>query len=215
MIRDFIKKCVLPPGPILSLTLIGLLLLGAILYYKAVKIQRFLEPALALSQPRIKFNQSINDMLSKEFGASEARGVKFSAGSILVDESMCAESAHFTKGAAPEVLGRLGRVFLSALDAPDTKEHISLIIVNVRFPLGTDPVLNRMVSLNAQQRAWLLLDSLYAATPQLEQKYGTYFTAAALPAGGTVKRNSCAEFRLVPTEQLHIEVLQKLEKYME
>jgi len=38
-------------GPVISLLLIGLVLLNALLYYRSVKIQRFLEPALALSQP--------------------------------------------------------------------------------------------------------------------------------------------------------------------
>jgi len=63
-----INKFILPPGPILILTLIGLLLLSALLYYRAVKIQRFLEPVLAITQPRIAFSKNIYNLLLREFG---------------------------------------------------------------------------------------------------------------------------------------------------
>jgi hypothetical protein len=53
------RKLILQPGPILSLTLIGILLLSAVIYYRANNVQRFLEPALALSEPRLKFSQNI------------------------------------------------------------------------------------------------------------------------------------------------------------
>lgn len=88
-------------------------------------------------------------------------------------------------------------------------------MVSVRFPLLTNPELNRMTSLQAQQRAWLILNALYAAEPQLEKEYGTYFAATALPVDGALKENNWIEFRIVPTERLHIEVLQRLEKYMQ
>jgi hypothetical protein len=210
-----IRKFILPPGPILSLALIGLLLLSAILYYRAVKIQRFMEPALAISQPKIKFTQSINKLLSQEFGTNEIKGVKFRAGSILVDQSQFSEGSGYANGFDPAALNKLSRVFLSALSSEDTRKNISLIMVNIRYPLGQDPELNRVMSLRSQQKAWLLLNYLYAAEPQLENKYGTYFVAAAMPVNRVVKENDWIEFRIVPTEHLHIEVLQKLEKYMQ
>ena len=54
---------VVPPGPLLSLLLIGLVLLSGLLYYRAVRIQRFMEPALALSQPRNDFSEAIEQNL--------------------------------------------------------------------------------------------------------------------------------------------------------
>jgi hypothetical protein len=214
MNKDSIRKFILPPGPMLSLALIGLMLLSAILYYRAVKIQRFMEPALAISQPKIKFTQSINKLLSQEFGTKEIKGVKFRAGSILVDQSQFFESSRYAKGFDSATLNKLSRVFLSALSNEDTREDISLIMVNIRYPLGQDPELNSVMSLQSQQKAWLLLNSLYAAEPQLENKYGNYFVAAAMPVNRRVKDNNWIEFRIVSTEHLHIEVLQKLEKYM-
>ncbi len=209
--RESIKKLILPPGPILSFILIGLLLLGAILYYRSVKIQRFLEPALAISQPKIKFNQNINNFLTAEFG-KEARGIKFRAGSVLVDPSVFFDHTR-DKGVDPAVLNKFARVFLSALRDADTKEHISLIMVGIRFPLTGDPLIDRAVSLRTQERAWALLNYIYAAEPQLEKVYYTAFVAAAIPVKGNLKENNWIEFRLVPTERLHIEVLQRFEKY--
>jgi|GEM_PF-753964 len=215
MNKDSIRKFILPLGPMLSLALIGLMLLSAILYYRAVKIQRFMEPALAISQPKIKFTQRINKLLSQEFGTKEIKGVKFRAGSILVDQSQFFEGSHYTKGFDPATLNKLSRVFLSALSNEDTREDISLVMVSIRYPLGQDPELNRVMSLQSQQKAWLLLNSLYAAEPQLENKYGAYFVAAAMPVNSGMQESNWIEFRIVSTEHLHIEVLQKLEKYMQ
>lgn len=212
MDRRYIKKFVLPPGPILSLILLGLLLIGAIVYYRAVKIQRFLEPALAISQPKIKFTQTIKELLSRDFGKTGIEGLKFKAGSILLDQALLiGEEKH---GGDPRVLQKLASVLHSALDQRDMREHISIIMVGIRYPIGPDPEWNRMTSLRNQQKAWLLLNSLYASEPQLEMVYGTYFIAAAIPVKATSPENDWVEFRIVPTERLHIDVLQRLEKYM-
>ena len=93
-----IKKFILPPGPILILTLIGLLLLSALLYYRAVRIQRFLEPALAITQPRITFSKNINNLILREFGKEESKGIKFRTGSILVEQSLLVDGVHNING---------------------------------------------------------------------------------------------------------------------
>jgi len=58
-----------------------------------------------------------------------------------------------------------------------------------------------------------MLNSLFFVEPGLEKNYGRYFAAIALPASSTLKGPPPLEFRLIPTERLHIEVLQRLEKY--
>ena len=63
-----IQKFIPHPVPIVILTLIGLLLLSALLYYKAVRSQRYLEPSLALAQPRIEFIHKIGLFFQEEFG---------------------------------------------------------------------------------------------------------------------------------------------------
>lgn len=136
---NVIKKIVISTGPILSLTLIGILVLSALLYYRAVKIQRFLEPALAITEPRIKFNQEINNLLIKEFGTT-AQGITFRRGSIFVDQALLYDIPHHEKGAKPVMLDKLSRVFLSALSSPDISSHISLILISINLPLTADSI---------------------------------------------------------------------------
>ena len=207
-----IKKFILPPGPILILTLIGLLLLSALLYYRAVRIQRFLEPALAMSQPRITFSKNINNLLLREFGKEESKGIKFSTGSILVEQSLLIAGVHKING-EDTVLKKLGHVFLAALSDPAISDNISLIIVSTRLPLSPEIRPNKESRYQIQNRAELILNSMYEAAPGLERKYGRYFAAAALPVDPAVKDTDWIEFRIIPTERLHIEVLQRLEKY--
>lgn len=208
-----VLKSILQPGPILILTLIGLLLLSALIYYRAVNIQRFLEPALAITEPRLRFNQGIKQVLSQEFGAQELRGIKFRTGSILVEQSLLFDTSHTQKGIQPPVLKKLGHVFLSALQDQAIRSNISLILVCVRYPLGPDANLNKELRFQVQERAVLILNSLFVAEPNLEKAYGPYFAAVALPLNTVQRDPSLLEFRLIPAERLHIDILQKLEKY--
>jgi len=207
-----VKKIHPAPGPILILTLIGLLLLSALLYYRAVKIQRFLEPALAITQPRITFSKNINNLILREFGKEESKGIKFRTGSILVEQSLLIAGVHKING-EDTVLKKLGRVFLAALSDPAISDNISLIIVSTRLPISPEIRPNKESRYQVQNRAELILNSMYEVAPGLERKYGRYFAATALPVDPAVKDTDWIEFRIIPTERLHIEVLQRLEKY--
>lgn len=209
---NIIKKIVISTGPILSLTLIGILVLSALLYYRAVKIQRFLEPVLAITEPRIKFNQEINNLLMKEFGTT-AKGITFRRGSIFVDQSLLFAIPHNKEGANPLILNKLSRVFLSALSNPDISGHISLILININLPHTADSNLNKELRLEVLKMTAYLLNSLYAAEPVLEEQYGKYFAGTAISVGVPVKEFNLIEFRMIPSEMLHINVLQKLEQY--
>ncbi len=211
---ETVRKFILPPGPILSLTLIGLLLLSAVVYYRAIRIQRFLEPALAFSEPRLKFSQNINNLLSKEFGTKEPEGVKFRAGSIFVEQSLIFPEGRVIKPDESPVLRKLGHVFMSALAAPDIRENISLILVSSRVPLTNNPDLNRALRFQLQGRALIILNALYSAEPGMEERYGKYFASTAVPVEGPLTEANWIEFRIIPTERFHIELLQRLEKYM-
>ncbi len=215
MNSDAVKKLIPPLGPLFSLTLIGVLLLSAILYYRAVKIQRFLEPALAISEPRMNFNRNIRALIAKEFSPRQRKGITFSAGTIVVDESLIFESTHSKEQpGVPVVLRKLSRVFAAALDNPEIRKNISLILITARFPLTKDVILNRQKRFEVQDRAVLILNSLFVAEPTLEKKYTSFFTATAIPAAEPPKAGGMAiEFRIVPTERLHIEVLERLEGY--
>lgn len=207
-----IRKFVFPPGPILSLTLIGLLLLSAVLYYRAINMQRFLEPALAISQPRIDFAKNIRSLIAKEFGEKKIEGIKFTTGSIFVEESLL-----FGRGQKieeSEILKKLSRVFLSALKDPNIRAHINLILVSTTLPLSSDTELNKKMRLKIQHTAELILNAMYKAEPGLEMDYGTYFAATAMPMNLSEEEIRWVEFRIIPSELVHIELLQRLHKYV-
>ncbi len=208
-----ISKYILPPGPILSFTLIGLLLLSAVVYYRAVKIQRFLEPALAISQPRMQFTQEMNNLIMKDFGPREPAGVIFRSGSVFVEQRLLFSGAPQMAGLESLTLKKLASVFLAALEDPRTRDHISLILVSTRLPLSRDAELNKVRRANLQERADGILTSLFGAEPELEKRYGRYFAATVLPVGSEGEAGFI-EFRIVPTERLHIEVLKRLGKYV-
>ncbi|MEJ2695970.1 MAG: hypothetical protein P8013_04910 [Candidatus Sulfobium sp.] len=215
MNMDSFKKYMLPPGPILSLTLIGLMFLSALLYYRAIKIQRFLEPAFAISEPRIQFAQNVNDLLVREFGGGNVDGIRFGGGSIFAEQALLLESEHHEKGLDSGVIEKLSRVFLAALHDPDIRGHVSLILVNAKYRISKDSDLNRTMRSRAQHMADMVLNALYAAEPRLEKYYGGYFAASALPVAAAARESGWIEFRIVPTERMHIEVLQRLGKYVQ
>jgi hypothetical protein len=207
-----IRKMMISTGSLWSLTLIGILVLSALLYYRAVKIQRFLEPALAITEPRIKFNQEVNDLLIKELGPT-AKGIKFRSGSIYVPQSLLFAIFHHKEGSGPFMIDKLGRVFLSALSNPDIKRHISLILISINLPLTEDPNVNKELRLEGRRMAALILNDLYAAEPVLEKQYRKYFAVTSLSADAPMREPGWIEFRMIPSERLHIEVIERLEKY--
>jgi hypothetical protein len=61
--------------------------------------------------------------------------------------------------------------------------------------------------------AGFIQDALYVAEPQLAIRYGSYFVASAQPANPMEGNRELIELRIIPSELLHIRVLEKLEKY--
>lgn len=197
-------RFLIPSEPAVSLAFLGIMLLSAVLYYRAVNIQRFLEPALAMSKPKMEFEQNINRLITGEFG-KDAAGVIFTSDAIFVRESLLF-------GGSGRAAERLGKVFLSALEEPEIQPYIELVMVSTRLPLSPDPQTNRLNRQARQQRADEVLDAMFAAQPGLE-KYRTYFVATTVAVSGFKTQANWVEFRIVPTLRLQIDVLQKLKKY--
>ena len=213
MKRGSLWKYVPPAGPVLSLTLIGLVLLSALIYYRAVKIQRFLEPALAISQPRNEFTRGISQAFQKEFGAKPIRDIKVRTSSILMQRSLLFSENGILKASARNDVRKFSRMFLTLMDDEQMRPDVSIILIIARFPsYGPFPahVLERV---KAQRMTGLLQDALFFEVPELGRKYGAYFAAAAQPANPRDANHDLVEFRIIPSEFLHIEVLEKLEKY--
>lgn len=202
-----IKKYIVPPGPILSLTLIGILFLAGVLYYRAVRIQRFLEPAVAISQPRIQFAENISLLVSGEFGSGPVKGVSFTTNSILVDKNLLKDAT-----AGPIVIKKLGRIFLAMLKDPQMRNYIDSILINSRPALNDDPSINWSDRLAMQHMSERVLDSLYKCEPELGRDYDIYFGAVSMSVAPA--EAGWVEFKVVSSEQIHIDVLLRLEKYV-
>ena len=202
-----------PAGPVLSVLLIGLVLLSALLYYRAVRIQRFLEPALAISQPRYEFSKNFKMIFQKEFGAEQITGLKVRTSSILIEKSFLFSGDGVLKASAQNDLKKLSRIFLLLMDNEQTRSDISLVLIISRFPSSDTWMTYAAERAQSQRVAGFVQDALFFAESQLGTRYGTYFVAAAQPTNPQEKKSEVVEFRIVPSEFLHIEVLEKLEKY--
>ncbi len=203
-----LRKLILPPGPVLSLTLIGLLLLGAVVYYRAVKSQRFLEPVLAVLQPRIEFAKDMRTLLHAEFGDKQPEGVMFTTNSILVKSPVFGDRVR-----SKEIIRRLGRLFLAMMEDPKMRGNIEFVVVRTNPPLLADRNAYEKIKAQTEHAAHEILRSLYRAEPALGKNYPDYFTAAAIPVLDESKVG-WVEFRIIASEQMHIDLLMKLEKYV-
>jgi hypothetical protein len=210
---DSLKRFFQMPGPLLSLTLIGILLLSAVLYYRAVKIQRFLEPALAISTPRFLFAKNVNLILAKEFGSVQTPGIRLTTNAIFVGRSLILSGGN-RQASEPPALKKLGRVFLSVLSDRNIRDHIDFILIRVRYPAGQGEASDEAKRRDAQQKADLILQSLFRGTPGLAKEYGPLFSATSIPGNSGEDDAAWIEFRFMPSELLHIEALQSLKKYV-
>jgi hypothetical protein len=202
-----------PPGPVLSVLLIGLVLLSALLYYRAVKIQRFLEPALALSQPRNEFAKSISRIFEKEFGEKPIAGVKVRSSAIVIDRSVLFSRDGRLQPSAQVDLRKLARVFLSLMENENTRPNISLILIIARIPSYGAKGVNVLERIQAQQVVSFIQDALFQAEPELGIRYSPFFAGTVQPTTPHEGTKDVLELRIIPSEYLHIKVLDRLEKY--
>lgn len=200
-------------GPVLSLLLIGLVLLSALLYYRAVKIQRFLEPALAISKPRNDFSRNIKLIFQKEFGAESIKGLKVKGSSILIEQSFLFAGDGALKASAQTNLKKLAHIFLLLMEDDETKSDISLVLIIGRFSSSGTWMTYASERMNVQRMVGFVQDALFFAEPRLGLRHGTYFVAAAQPTNPNDGTRDLIEIRIIPSELLHIKVLEKLEKY--
>jgi hypothetical protein len=201
----------LPAGPVFSLLLVGLLLLSGLLYYRAVNVQRFLEPALALSLPRSELAQRLSASLQQEFSEHAIRGVKLRSSSIIVDQSLLFTPRGVLRDFAPVILKKVARVYLSALDE-QTRPNVSMVLVIARYPAQRGEM--GAIRIEHQRQASKTLDALFDAEPELAKQFGRFFTSAAIPAS-LVQDPDTIEFQIIPSELMHAGVLQQLVKYVE
>ncbi len=213
MNRRSLWKLVPPAGPVLSLLLVGLVLLSTLLYYRAVKIQRFLEPALALSQPRNEFAKNIKSKFQEEFGTKPVKGLRIKASSILMDRSLLFSPERVLTASAQADLQKLARIFLSLMKNDHTRSEISLILIIGRYPSFGATGGDAAARMNVQRMVGFIQDVLFGTQPELGVRFSPYFASVAQPTTPHEGNLDVVEFRIISSEYLHIEVLEKLEKY--
>ncbi len=212
MKSDTSYKFRFPADQILGLTLIGLILLSALIYYKSVKAQRYLEPSLAISEPRIAFAQNIDDLIKKEFGTEGNTRVVFTANSLLVDDSLIFTDSYNKNAVKPDFLIKLGSIFLAILSDDQIRSQFELILVSTRLPQSPHLILNKQKQIEKQNNVELVLNSLLDIAPALKNDYTLYFTSSVIPVLPDQNEN-WIEFRFIPTEHLHIDMIKSLKKY--
>ncbi len=212
MKSDTSDKFRFPADQILGLTLIGLILLSALIYYKSVKAQRYLEPSLAISEPRIAFAQNIDDLIKKEFGTEGNTRVVFTANSLLVDDSLIFTDSYNKNAVKPDFLIKLGSIFLAILSDDQIRSQFELILVSTRLPQSPHLILNKQKQIEKQNNVELVLNSLLDIAPALKNDYTLYFTSSVIPVLPDQNEN-WIEFRFIPTEHLHIDMIKSLKKY--
>jgi hypothetical protein len=205
-------RCLPPSGPVISFLLIGLVLLSALLYYRAVKIQRFLEPALALSRPRNEFTKRISELFQKEFGERSINGLKVQGSTIRMQRSLVFRPDGKLKPEGKKILHGLARVFLPLMKDPKVRSEIDRILIISRFVRHEAPGANVPFRMREYLLVGFIQDALFLEEPELGRGFASYFISATGPIdarGGSDE----VDFIIVPSEFLHIEVLEKLEKY--
>ncbi len=202
----------LPPvGPVLSIILIGLVLLSGLLYYRAVKIQRFLEPALAVSQPRNEYSKRIGGLFRKEFGNKPRNELDYSMGVIHLRPALLISPKGNLSPEGQAILRKLARIFITLMRDDQSRSEISLVLISTRIPLS-GPL--HATGAQSHMIAVFVQDGLFRAEPELALQYSSFFATATQPLG-LHERNTGMEvdIRIIPSEFLHIKVLEKLEKY--
>lgn len=202
-----------PSGPVISLLLIGLVLLSSLLYYRSIKIQRFLEPALALSQPRNEFAKHIRQIIQKEFGAETVKGLTVKTSSIVMDASLLFSPHGMLKASAEADLHKLARAFLALMKDERLRSEISIILVIGHVPSLGAREATAVERMQVASMVGFIQNALFKLEPELEKGYAPYFASAVRLMDPRQGNPAVVEFRIVPSEYLHIEVLEKLEKY--
>lgn len=204
-------KVFIPPGPVLSLTLIGIMLLGTLLYYRAVRIQRFLEPSVAISEPRITFNRKVSNLLIAEFGSSDVQGLVFLGNQLLVHKTVLYKDAS-ADGVSPG-MRKLGRVFFAVLDDSALRPYIESIIISTRGQVSNDPETNRKTREFQHEEAYYILNALCLVEPGLDRKYPAYLESSVTLMDMRADEGDWVVFRIVQSDKPHFDMLQKLQKY--
>ena len=123
-----------------------------------------------------KVKESIDAQLAGVVGNTSGARIAEN-GNIVIEESLVFESDSYSiRPEGKRFLDSVAKAFAKVLDDPNVRQNIDAILVQGHTDeRGTVPY-NRELS---AKRANAVLDFMFAADPQLEQAYGSYFASSA------------------------------------
>jgi hypothetical protein len=93
------------------------------------------------------------------------------------------------------------------------RSETSLILVIGHVPSSEAREATAAERMQVAHMAGFIEDALFKLEPELGKRYAPYFVSAVRPMDPSQGNVAVVEFRIIPSEYLHIEVLEKLEKY--
>jgi hypothetical protein len=189
------------------------MLLSSLLYFRAVKAQRYLEPALATVKTRINFAKKIEQFLEKEFNTSNVDGIKFSTNALSISKSLIFRSIEGDERYDSLLMKRLSNIFFSLLTDEETSTFIDMILIETRLPYSPHLKVNKETRVKYQHEAESILDYIFEVGPDLEQQFGQYFAVTIIPTA-SLRRINWVDFRIILGEHQHIEMIRGLGKYL-
>lgn len=207
MRAEDLRKLVLPPGPILSVTLIGLVLLGSVLYYKAVSVQRRMEPVMAFLRPRMEFSGALDAAINRVFPEKYKELIIVSPDAVYAGNDLI-----YTKAGTldAEAVAGLSRLVGEMIGNPETKRHINLILVTVRYPLAESPEESAKNRHIASKRAEGIMDAVLGGVRAPGVQARPYLASAAIGVSPESPRLDWVEFKIIHTDQFNLEMLNRL-----
>lgn len=202
-------KSIIHTEPVIVLTLVGLILTGAILYYRAINFQRFIEPALAVLEPRTNFSSRLEAIANKEFTTYRHETVKVLSTRIMLHKSLFKGTG---RNMVPPVVNSLARVMRQIFEDPWMSANIEMIMIKTSVPLDLPREARKSAYKTMRQQAETVMKAALGTEPILSTSYADRFAATTV-----FSRNPATSdwmiIDLVPSERLHIEMLERLGKY--
>jgi len=200
-----------PLRVVMTLALMSVLLLSLVIYYRAIRIQRVSELALAIYQPQNDFSQNMIGPFIKLFDKKKISSIRFTANSLCIDESLLLMVAPNSEDTQPTILKDLGKIFHAILQDPELRSNIELILVSTIGPVSPGMSLSIKNYRILQAKSESVLRSLFIAEPELEQKYSSFFASTVISATDAERDQCAVEFRFIPNDRLYIEYLQRVQ----
>lgn len=206
--KEHIRNLI-PAEPVVILSLIGLMLIGSILYYRASNLQRFLEPALAVLEPRTILSSRLNKLASEELGPEYSKSVVVRSSGLMLHKSLFSKPQYHD---IPVFIKKLSDLMRKLFDDPWMASNVEMIMIRSSVPLDMPSELREETRQQMMHRSEALLNAMLDTNAELAGRYSDKF-AATVVLNRKAEEADWIALDIIPSERLHIEVLERLSKY--